>query len=421
MQIEVVIVEDDKATRQLVVEILGERGYSVSAFARIQTAREHLEERAPNLVITDVMLPDGSGLELISRLPDLHAERIPVLVLSGCSSESDILRGYAAGADDYMTKPFSPAELLAKVSVLLARFPRVTETTSPAQEDLPRKDGLIFGRYEAAHLLGQGAYGKVYEAHDRVERRQVALKVLTMLAGRRAENRLRFLRETYALSGVHHPNVVRVLDFGLAEGRLYYAMELVKGPTLAHEVRAQPLSEDEVVRLLIPLADALEAMRQSDLIHRDIKPANIVLRAGLVEQPVLIDFGLSKHPFDRGLTDPGLLMGTPGFMPPEVYAGQDHDHCSDLWALGMVARFALCGREVWQDLEPYELFERLSAQAVPLPPLESPALSALLERLLEREPALRYATAAELLRDLKAMEPDASLPALPGALNKGSD
>ena len=405
---EIAIVEDDQATRHLLVELLSSRGYGVKAFTEAREAREYLEQWAPDLLIADVSLPDGSGLELISRLPDFHSERVPVLVLSGRSSESDILRGYGAGADDYMTKPFSPAELLAKVSVLLARFPR-TSPQQPQQghdsdEDLPRSEGFIFGRYELPRLLGQGAYGKVYQARDRTSGSQVALKVLSVLPGRRAENRLRFLRETYALSGVHHPNVIRVLDFGLCEGRLYYAMELVKGPTLDQEIRSQRLSEEELVQLLIPLADALEAMRLSDLIHRDLKPANIVLRSGLIEQPVIIDFGLSKHPFDRGLTDPNVMLGTPGYMPPEIYAGQEHDHCSDLWALGMVARHALCGRELWPDLEPLELFQRLSSEEVPLPELSSPGLAIILQRLLDREPALRYATAGELQADLLALE-----------------
>jgi serine/threonine protein kinase len=219
-----------------------------------------------------------------------------------------------------------------------------------------------------------------------------------------AENRFRFLRETYALSGIHQPNVVQVVDFGLMEGRLYYAMELIKGPTLYDEVRSQHLDERELLQTLIPLAEALEALRQNDLIHRDLKPSNVVLRDGQLDQPVLVDFGLSKHSFDRGLTDPDVLMGTPGYMPPEVFYGSRYDHRSDLWALGMIARFCLSGYDLWPRIDGYTMFRRLAEREVPLPEPLSEGLRACLRRLLDREPATRYQTAADLLVDLDSIQ-----------------
>ena len=241
----IAIVEDDPSTRQLLTELLESRGHRVRSFPDQASAREVLEPTAPGLLILDVGLPDGSGLELLSRLRDYHgADRFPALVLSGRASESDILRGYAAGADDYLVKPFQPDELLAKVVILLAKRRGLTRPASPDLE-LPASSGLVFGRYRNLRVLGRGAYGTVYEARDTQGNLEVALKVLSAMQGRMAENRFRFLRETYALSGVHHPNVVRVHDFGLMEGRLYYAMELVKGPTLYQEVRSQPLNESD--------------------------------------------------------------------------------------------------------------------------------------------------------------------------------
>ncbi|MGE0710558.1 MAG: protein kinase [Planctomycetota bacterium] len=401
----IAVVEDDPQTCQLLEELLRARGYPVETFAGVEPAREALDARAPALVIVDVGLPDGSGLELVSRLRDRHGPgRFPVLVVSGRSTESDILRGYAAGADDYLTKPFKPDELLAKVAVLLARRTQVVEAPAPLPDmELPSTAGLVFGRYQKLRVLGRGSYGTVYEARDTQGHRAVALKVLSASQGQLAENRLRFLRETYALSGLHHPHVVRVLDFGLAEGRLYLAMELVPGPTLHDEARGQRLDEAELLETLIPLADALEALRRNDLIHRDLKPSNVVLRGGRLDQPVLIDFGLSKHGFDRGLTDPDVLLGTPGYIAPEACFGAVYDHRADLWALGMVARYCLCGGELWPMLEAAALFQRLDAEEVPLPEELSPGLERVLRRLLARDPAARYQQARELLRDLRAL------------------
>jgi DNA-binding response OmpR family regulator len=412
---DIAIVEDDPSTRELLVELLEQRGHTVQAFSERGPAHEHLQQNAPSLLIVDVSLPDGSGLDLLSRLLDYHgAGTFPTLVLSGLSSESDILRGYAAGADDYLTKPFKPDELLAKVTVLLARRgPKGAPAPPGGEPELPSSSGLVFGRYRQLRVLGRGAYGTVYEARDTQDNQTVALKVLSAIQGRMPENRFRFLRETYALSGLHHPNIVRVLDFGIQEGRLYYAMELVTGATLYQEVRAQRLNEAELLQVLIPLADALEALRENDLIHRDLKPSNIVLRASRLDQPVLIDFGLSKHSFDRGLTDPNVIMGTPGYLPPEIYLGEEYNHRSDLWALGMVARLALSGHDLWPHLDAYTLFRRFAERDVPLPPIDSQPLLALLRRLLDREPSLRYATAGEVAEDLRSLQEEIGTPLAP--------
>ena len=406
---EIVVVEDDELTRDLISELLRDRGHTVQPFGSVQGARWYLEGKGPPaLLVLDVTLPDGEGLDLIPLAKSLHGPSAPpVLVISGLRSESAILRGYAAGADDYLTKPFKPAQLQAKVAVLLARRPGLEETR--LEPSLPGKGGLDFGRYERRGVLGKGSSGTVYEARDTVESRIVALKVLSALKSREAEYRFRFLRESYSISAVDHPGVVRVYDFGNEEGRLYYSMELLKGPSLAERAAERSLTAAETVEVMLPLAEALSSLGSRDLVHRDLKPSNIVLRHGGLEQPVLIGFGLSKLTFDRGLTEANVVLGTAGYVAPEVLSGGQHDHRSDLYALGMVARFALAGEDLWPGVEPFAIFRRQLSRDIPLPDLPAP-FAEILRKLLARDPADRFQEGEDLVVDLKRAQTEMASP-----------
>ncbi|MBL4848847.1 MAG: protein kinase [Planctomycetes bacterium] len=400
---EIVVVEVDEAARDLVTRLLAGRGHAVEAFASLGQARSHLEGAPPPaLVVIGLDPPAEEGLELIAAIQSIYGPRTPpVLVLSGLTSEADILRSYAAGADDYLSKPPKPPELQAKVAVLMARNPGSAETQ--LDPELPRKNGLDFGRYERQRVIGKGSSGTVYEARDTVEHRPVALKVLSALKSQRAEHRYRFLREAYAVTAVEHPSVVRVYDFGVEEGRLYYSMELLSGPTLAARVAEGPLSVEETLELMIPIAEALAALQQSDLVHRDVKPTNVVLRDGAPGQPVLIDFGLSKLSFDRSLTGPGVVLGTAAYLAPEVVSGAEHDQRSDLYALGMLARFALTGEDLWSNVDPCTVLRRQLSLEIPLPELPA-SFQAVLRKLLAPDPQARYQRGEDLAADLRALQ-----------------
>jgi serine/threonine-protein kinase len=283
--------------------------------------------------------------------------------------------------------------------------------------DLSGEGGLLFDRYVRLSSLGQGAFGTVYRAKDTKTGEIVALKVLSEEQGRHEEHRYRFLRETYALSAVKHANVVRVVDFGLSEGRLYYAMDCVEGVDLFMFVGGRNgVSEAGLVSLLKPVASALAAMHERNLVHRDLKPRNIMLRAGRLDDPVLIDFGLTKQSTDRGVTDPRVIMGTPGYIPPEVYGGTEFGPVGDLFSLGMVARFTLFG-ELWPELGAFDLMTRMIKQKVSVPPMGNEQLRELILRLLERDPKERFQSAAEVstaLADLQLDDADSQeLPPTP--------
>jgi DNA-binding response OmpR family regulator len=397
--VQIALVEDDELVRSFVVELLTERGYRVRAFGETQAAYEALSDFPPGLLLCDVELPDGSGLDLVARLRALHGDALPVLMMSGLTRESDIIRGFAAGATDYLPKPIKSAELLAKISVMLSRAGRVTSPV-PGGEVLPGGAEAAFGRYRLQGVLGRGSFGIVFRAHDTLTDRAVALKVLGALVTQQQETRMRFLRETYALASVRHENVVAVHDFGAAEGRLYYTMDLVAGPSVEARVRQRPATEAEAVHLLRGVARGLVQLEKAGILHRDLKPANVILRELRWESPVIVDFGLAKQPFDRGLTDPNMILGTPGYMAPETILGRPVDHRADLFSLGLLARFALTATEAFADLSGLRLLNALATRPVDLPPAVSPQLRGVLRRLLALDAARRTPSAGALLDEL---------------------
>jgi DNA-binding response OmpR family regulator len=403
----IAVVEDEELIRALIRELLESRGHDVVEFDGCVAAYDAFEQDPPDLLVCDVRLPDGSGLDLVARLRATYPDaRMPVLMLSGLKSEADFLRGYAAGATDYLSKPFTPDELMAKVQILLARTPRHGAGVPTCADELPADaTGLAFGRYQVTSVLGQGSYGVVYRAYDTLEEREVALKVLSALPATQPECRLRFLRETYALSAIKNPHVAAIHDFGAAEGRLFYAMDLVQGPTVESVVREGGVAnEQELLGLLRGLSKALAALADADIVHRDLKPANVVLRDGRWDQPVLIDFGLAKRPFDRGLTDAQMLIGTPGYMAPEVIRGEAPDARTDLFALGLVARFAVMGIEVFPELTGLALLQAICSRPVNLPRSTSNQVREVLKHLTAVDRRRRTASARALQAELDAVE-----------------
>jgi CheY-like chemotaxis protein len=395
----VAVVDDESQVREALTSVLRERGYEVVAFDCFAAAYEALSRIAPDLLIADVNLGDGNGLELVARLRSLHAESFPIIILSGLSSETDFMRGFAAGASDYLSKPFTRDELLARCAIHLGRS--TDEGTTALQHDLPREGNLAFHRFEVRSVLGRGSYGTVYEAWDSQRGEEVALKVLAALPSSQPEARLRFLRETYALSSVRDEHVVRVVDFGVGQGRLYYAMKRVRGVTLREHVALQgAVTPAQGLELLLGLLRALEALAAADLVHRDITPANIVLRDGRFDAPVLLDFGLAKRSFDHGLTLEDVLLGTPGFVAPEAVLGQPCDVRSDLFSAGIVVRFALAGREPFPHLRGMALLNHMARTRVPLPEGLPATLAGVLERLTDLDPAGRPPSARALLDEL---------------------
>ncbi len=199
---------------------------------------------------------------------------------------------------------------------------------------------LVAGRYATIRELGRGGMGVVWLAEDRVIGRQVALKEL-----RTTENE-RVLREARTAGRLNSPNVVGIYDVIVEHGVTYLVMELVEAPTLSEVMTRKALTEAEVADIGLQVLSALEAAHAAGIVHRDVKPSNImVLSDGRVK---LADFGIARAMDDPGITATGGIMGSPGYMAPELFAGKPPSPSSDLWALGATMFHAAEGRAPFQ-------------------------------------------------------------------------
>ncbi|GAB4513198.1 MAG: hypothetical protein Tsb0020_31390 [Haliangiales bacterium] len=279
------------------------------------------------------------------------------------------------------------------------------------KSEIPAFDELIAGRYRLRKLLGQGGMGLVYQADDIIGgdggdggAREVALKVLLPEVAARPDAAKRFEREAKVAAAFQHPNAVRIFDFGADQGRLYIAMERLRGETLHDRLQqTAPLAIAEAVRLGLQIADVLAAAHDAGLVHRDIKPANFFLDdSGPSERVVMLDFGLAflqnpgTNPGDSVLgrfTKEGHAGGTPLYMSPEQACGADPGPPSDVYAFGCVFYELLIGRPPFTSTGIGRLLsEHLYAVPPELRALRSqiPAsLADLTRRMLQKRPSER--------------------------------
>src|SRR5262245_14267032 len=201
----------------------------------------------------------------------------------------------------------------------------------------------IGDRFEVVVPAGAGGAGTVYRARDLLSGGLVALKFLHEQEVSDAE---RFAREAIVLAELSHPGIVRYVAHGeTRDGLLYLAMEWLEGETLAARLARSPLTLDETVTLGLRVAESLAAAHGRGVVHRDIKPSNLLLADGSLERVKLLDFGLARRAWDsHGPTQPGALMGTPGYMAPEQASGwRDVSPATDVFSLGAVLYECLAG------------------------------------------------------------------------------
>jgi serine/threonine protein kinase/Flp pilus assembly protein TadD len=270
-----------------------------------------------------------------------------------------------------------------------------------------------FDRFETIRMLGKGGMGTVYLARDQRLARHVALKVLNSEDLASDERRSRFMREAKAAAGIRHPNVATIYEVDETEdGQPYIVMEFCEGETLAQRMRRRPLDTAEFLSIARQVASGLAAAHATGVIHRDIKAANIIIEpTGVVK---ILDFGLAKF-LQQELSakqtvdsTSGHFFGTLHYLAPEQARGATADARSDLFSAGVVLYQMASGHLPFNAESPLMTMEKIRAsEPEPFTPLDATfpaAATRIIGKLLQKDAADRYQTAAELLDDLEEIE-----------------
>ncbi|PYX92002.1 MAG: hypothetical protein DMG71_18980, partial [Acidobacteria bacterium] len=283
--------------------------------------------------------------------------------------------------------------------------------------------GTKLGPYEVVSPAGAGGMGEVYRARDSRLNREVAIKVLPAQFSRDPDRVSRFRQEAQAAAALNHPNILAIHDFGEHDGSVYIVAEMLEGETLRERVRAGALSTRKAGDYAEQTARGLAAAHEKGIVHRDLKPENIfITRDGRVK---ILDFGLAKLTRPEGVpptdaatlasqTEPGVVMGTVGYMSPEQVRGQTADHRSDLFSFGAILYEMLSGRRAFHRDSSVETMSAILKEDPPeltetnrsMPP----AMERIVRHCLEKNREERFQSAHDVAFALQSLSGSASQP-----------
>ncbi len=272
---------------------------------------------------------------------------------------------------------------------------------------------LVNDRFKILELIARGGMGRVYRAQQEPLGREVALKVLDPRHHPEDDNEFqaRFFLEASTAAKLTHPNTVTVFDYGRTPDDIYFiAMELVDGKTLSNLVKqGGPLEPLRATHIAMQIARSLREAHALGVIHRDLKPANVLIATHADEESFVkvLDFGLVKDlKNDEDLTQQGVFMGSPKYMSPEQIQGGDIDHRSDIYSLGVILYFMLCGRPPFEESNQVKtLMAHVKNEVPPLSRADGlaipPALQEVTMVALSKDPEFRYASMNEVITALR--------------------
>jgi serine/threonine protein kinase len=287
----------------------------------------------------------------------------------------------------------------------------VEDPASPSRSANNPKDTMIgqtFSHYNIIEKLGEGGMGIVYKATDTKLNRMVALKFLPEHISASEADTARFIQEAQSAAGLSHPNICTIHGIEEAQGKHFIVMEFVDGETL--QQKKSGLSTKQALDIGIQVAEGLSAAHEKGIVHRDIKPENIMIRKdGRVQ---IMDFGLAKLRGASRLTKEGSTVGTAGYMSPEQVQGQETDHRSDIFSLGVLLYEMLSGQPPFKGMHETAIaYEIVNVDSPPMSAIKTeipPELDAIVLDCLEKDPAERTQAASQVALELKRYKRESS-------------
>jgi len=403
----ILVVDDDDAIRGWLHAILRNQGHDVVALSSGEELFNYLELAVPDLVVLNAQLAGMDGTQVVQRMraePD--TARVPVILFTALDPRHYLRQGMALGADDFLVKPLAAPDVIQAVNMRLERYAQALRPGNaprgPAGE--PESASRI-GGYRLERLLARGRSAEVhYARHGPNWEREAAVKLFRGRDGSDPREMQRFLREVEIASAVEHPQLASVYDHGVENGVLYVGFEYFPRGDLAGFI-GEGLAPALVRRVVSHVAQGLGALHYAGIVHRDIKPANIMVRSS--SDFVIADFGLARLVQQNySLTATGEVLGTPAYLAPEQAMGGPIGPWTDIYNLGVVTYEMLTGAKPFGGGNHQAImFKHLHSQPPALPAPYAP-FQPVLDRMLAKDPAARYGSAAQLLAALEALNLD---------------
>jgi serine/threonine protein kinase/WD40 repeat protein len=339
-------------------------------------------------------------------------------LVAGADERDNLQRQFVEGHPDLAAQ----ANALASASAGLRGFLE-TPALALAVRDLAQDDPLLdadtlVGPYRIVGLMARGGMGDVYRATDLRLQRDVALKLLAHAGTDDTQRIERFLQEARVTASLDHANIVKIFDVGVLDARPYLVAELLDGETLRVRLGRGPLAAEEAARIAGDVAAGLVVAHAAGLVHRDLKPDNVFLtRSGVTK---ILDFGIAKLTNGPAVTDglatlTGVLFGTAGYLAPEQIRGDAVDGRTDLFALGSMLFEMATGQRAFAREHTIDTLHAILHDDPPdlMPAAVPPDLTAIVMRLLEKVPAARFQSAADLERALVHLAQTPTAPSVP--------
>jgi DNA-binding NarL/FixJ family response regulator len=362
-----------------------------------------ITECAPDAVILQTDFADQEAVEVVFHVlaemlreqPALHC-----IVLADNGGEMSAVRALKSGARDYLPLAhITRDQLLAAVTEAYEKRRAAAQAAKALSQSGEEASGIEVPGYSIVKEIAASNFSKVFLARSERLRRNVVLKVMSRgESPRERDDAERFQREYEIISSITHRAIAEIHDFGSLPRHLYLAMEYFPCGDLRDRLR-NPMSVDESLYYLRSIAEALRVIHVFGILHRDLKPANVMLRED--NSPVLIDFGLARRAMeDAGTTGIGQVLGSPYYISPEQSQGQRVDARTDLYSLGVMFYEMLTGQKPYGGRTALAIMAQHGTAPVPTLPPATAAQQPLLDRLMAKRQADRYASADELLADL---------------------